>query len=168
MAVMGHEGCGMDVEGQLPALSGQASLSLHLGCPPLHPAGLVYLSHETRFKFHLLSHRAWLTTEPRLFPHLLGPWTECPQIGPQCGESGRAGRVFADGVNGFDQKRKERKENPLEFEDVETLQPGHMEGSWPGGLPSCDTKSDGQSSLAPATASSLGPGMMLGLPWEPL
>ena len=76
--------------------------------------------------------------------------------------------MFADGVNGFDQKWKERKENPLEFEDVETLQPGHMEGSWPGGLPSCDTKSDGQSSLAPATASSLGPGMMLGLPWEPL
>ena len=37
--------------------------------------------------------------------------------------------MFADGVNGFDQKRKERKENPLEFEDVETLQPGQMEGS---------------------------------------
>lgn len=30
--------------------------------------------------------------------------------------------VFADGVNGFAQKWKERKENPLEFKDVETLQ----------------------------------------------
>lgn len=128
-AVTGHEGNGMDVEGQLPALSAQARPSLHLGCPPLDPAGFVYLSHETRFKFHLLSHRTRLTTEPRLFPHLLGPWTECPQTGPRCGESGGAGRVFADGVNGFDQKWKGRKENPLEFKDVETLQPGHVERS---------------------------------------
>ena len=37
--------------------------------------------------------------------------------------------MFAHGVNGFAQKWKERKENPLEFKDVETLQPGHVEGS---------------------------------------
>lgn len=125
MAVMGHEGHGVDVEGQLPSLSGRASPSLHLGCPPLHPAELVNLSHETKFKFHLPSHCTWLTTEPKLFPYLLGPWTVCPQTGSWCGESRGAGRVFADG---FDQKRKERKENPLKFEDVETAAWPH-EGS---------------------------------------
>lgn len=62
-AVTGHEGHGMDVKGQLPALSAQACPSLHLGCPPLHPEGFIYLSHGTRFKFHLLSHHTRLTTE---------------------------------------------------------------------------------------------------------
>lgn len=120
----GHEGRGVDVAGQVPALSAQAHPSLHLGCPPLHPAGLVYLSHENPG-----SNSTSYPTAPGSPQSDTHPWTECPQTGPRCGESGGAGRVFADGVNGFDQKWKERKENPLEFKDVETSQPGHVEGS---------------------------------------
>ena len=51
----------------------------------------------------------------------------CPQMGPQCGGLGGAGGVFADGVNGFDQKGK--KAGSCGIQGFETWQPGHVEGS---------------------------------------
>lgn len=50
-----------------------------------------------------------------------------PTDGTPVGGLGGAGRVFADGVNGFDQKGK--KAESCGIRGFETLQPGHVEGS---------------------------------------